>query len=123
MTTSTRIGSSNTNLYKTLIDLTRSALEPYMEMVCRWIYSGQIKDPYREFMIAIPQNADPKPKLVPRNCPAFLKDDAEAICSAGINVSIVNRVRQKSHRSLLSTSLQQGLHIHLSFSLFIPPQT
>ena len=50
------------------------------------------------------------PTLILRNCPSFLKNEAEAIRDAGINISIANRVRQRSRRPQAPLSIPQGVN-------------
>ena len=41
----------NENQQKVLLFLTRSAAQPYWDILQKWIYQGAVEDPYQEFMV------------------------------------------------------------------------
>ncbi len=41
----------NEQQQRLLLSLTRSASEPYWNILHRWVYHGAVEDPYGEFMI------------------------------------------------------------------------
>lgn len=75
---------------KICLKLTKAACVPYFEMIEKWIYKGQIIDPFDEFMVLEKRDKgkvnldwENKFELRPKYIPSFLRHDDKLIFNAG----------------------------------------
>ncbi|CAH1403586.1 unnamed protein product [Nezara viridula] len=83
---------------KICLKLTKAACVPYFETIEKWIYKGQINDPFDEFMVLkraekgkVNLNWENKFELRPKCVPSFLKHDDKLMFNAGRYMYAIHR--------------------------------